>query len=220
MLLLPSQIDRLWAFWQAANPDSWFPKPRPGAKIAENQKDLLPFYKSKTASGTGQFWNSDDSRYTKAFGYVYDDFAKISKPGKEGMKAYLRQNYEWGTRIPRSPNFDPIPERMKPLPVEERFFFQKKPAPAHRMAAAIPPLHAPILAQTAAAGQKVLATATETVSSAAGAAVASVQAVAGGGPQAAAAPPKIDADFDREWYVDSRVKRYVALIPYYPPIQE
>ena len=70
-LVLNSNVDRLFAIWQAIhpkeqNPKHWFKSPKDG------RKELKPFRKDKA----GTYWNSDDVYDTTKLGYTYSDLPK------------------------------------------------------------------------------------------------------------------------------------------------
>ncbi|ETS87554.1 hypothetical protein PFICI_01382 [Pestalotiopsis fici W106-1] len=71
-----ANIDRLFAMWQVVYNESWLEPtqailPTRTIRTGDNQtslSDLTPFYRNET-----QFWNSDDVRDHKVFGYSYAD---------------------------------------------------------------------------------------------------------------------------------------------------
>ncbi|KAK1830571.1 hypothetical protein QBC39DRAFT_353383 [Podospora conica] len=216
------QVDRVWALWQAFHPNEWFPRPSNPSTLAENKKDLLPFYKARTGVGKGTFYNSDDSRTTEAFGYIYDDFVGVKPNDQAALRARVDGKYLWSSRTPTHPAITAPPEDMRPLPVRSTYFFSKPPAAAGGLSAR-------------------LATAASTVSHLASDAAASASAtlsaahfpainlhaqhvLGGAAPPPKDTPPttttaptpaaKISPTFDREWYVDSVVKRAAANGPF------
>jgi tyrosinase len=75
-------VDRLFAMWQALNPDSWV-TPYPAlmnsyttsvGQIQDVNTSLTPFY----ASSDGTFYNSDMVRNEKRLGYSYAEVANIT----------------------------------------------------------------------------------------------------------------------------------------------
>lgn len=75
-------VDRLFAMWQALNPDSWV-IPAPAlmnsyttslGQIQDSKTNLTPFY----ATADGGFYNSDMVRDPKALGYSYAEVADFS----------------------------------------------------------------------------------------------------------------------------------------------
>lgn len=79
MLMVCSNVDRLWDIWQALNPNAYVIDKITSSQdsnffIAANTRinpktDLKPFY---DASATG-FWNPAGVQYTKPFGYAYPE---------------------------------------------------------------------------------------------------------------------------------------------------
>lgn len=231
-----TQVDRVWALWQAFHPDQWFPRPGANA-LAENKKDLLPFYKARTGVGKGTFYNSDDSRTTEAFGYIYDDFVGVKPNDQAALRTRVDTKYLWSSRTPAHPTITNPPEDMKPLPVRSTHFFSKRPAttPATAAAAATAPGVSSRLATAAASISHLASDAAAAATTAASTFSAAhfpalnlhAQHVLGGPtpppvapketpPTATTSPtpPKISPTFDREWYIDSVVKRAAANGPF------
>lgn len=75
---MDSNIDRLFAIWQAIHPrtepNHWF------KNEADGQKDLKPFRRNKA----GDYWKSDDVYDTTKLGYTYPDLLKIHPSGGHG----------------------------------------------------------------------------------------------------------------------------------------
>ena len=207
---LYSQVDRLWAFWQAFHPEEWFPKPEVG-QLAEEKKDLLPFYKSRSGPGNGTFFNSDDSRETEHFGYIYDDFVGVDKNDLPALRKHIDDKYIWASRTPSHPRITEPPSNMIPLNVRStQFFLNETNGSAKHSRRAANPTDSSTADGGAIANSK-------TVGSAGlpGAFISSVQSTVQSIPMklqsvltaTAQNPPKIDSKFDREWYVDSVVER-------------
>ncbi|KAF5987868.1 Tyrosinase [Fusarium coicis] len=112
------QIDRVFAIWQAANDepgkDHWFneldPKDQPLGKA-----DLEPFRKSVLENKEKQYWNSDMTRKTTDFGYIYSDLAN----GQTGdtVRKEFREKYEWSRRTTATRAFATPPKDMRPIQV-------------------------------------------------------------------------------------------------------
>lgn len=186
-------------------------------QLAENKKDLLPFYKSRTGSGNGIFFNSDDTKTTQFFGYVYDDFVGIKDGDVQTLRKQIDEKYIWASRTPAHPNITDPPLNMRPLNVRSTYFFSKAPEASTRLfAKASGPTVSSASGGAVApnTGKADFVGVANTVTSKLEAAIESVPAhvhnVTSGGRDAVAtslAPTKIDSKFDREWYVDSVVNR-------------
>lgn len=208
---LHSQVDRLWAFWQAFHPKEWFPKPQVG-QLAENHKDLLPFYKSRSGPGKGIFYSSDDSKATEPFGYVYDDFVGIDPSDIPALRKQIDNKYTWASRTPAHPNFTEPPSNMLPLKVRSTYFFSQETTngSANFSRKAAKPTDSSTAHGSAVADSK----AGESAGLASGF-ISSVQSTLESVPiklqsvlaTTSETSPKIDSTFDREWYVDSVVQR-------------
>jgi len=186
-------------------------------QLAENRKDLLPFYKSRTGPGNGTFFNSDDTKTTQLFGYVYDDFVGIKDSDVQTLRKHIDEKYVWASRTPAHPNFTDPPLNMRPLNVRSTYFFSKAlKAPTQVVAMVSGPTISSTNGATVGAntGKADFAGVANTVTSSLKAAVESVPAhvhnITSGGRDTMAtslASTKIDSKFDREWYVDSVVNR-------------
>ncbi len=185
--------------------------------MAENKKDLLPFYKSRTGLGNGTFFNSDDSRTTEVFGYIYDDFVGIKDGDIQALRKQIDEKYVWASRTPVHPNFTDPQSNMRPLNVRSTYFFSKTlQATTQLFAMTSGPATSSTNGENIAtdAGKADFASVANTVTSrlqaVAEAVPAHVQKVIGIGRDTMATPlasTKIDSKFDREWYVDSVVNR-------------
>ncbi|PSN64506.1 Di-copper centre-containing protein [Corynespora cassiicola Philippines] len=79
-----TNVDRIFAMWQALNPDSYVepvrnPNPTfttPGNSIGDAKSPLTPFHKDTS----GTFWNSEDVRSTTTFGYTYPELSSSDTP--------------------------------------------------------------------------------------------------------------------------------------------
>jgi tyrosinase len=123
------QIDRLFAIWQACNPEVWFPTD-PGevdnltrrGVYWDPTEPLLPF-RNKTKDlanpkDKAGFWNSNASQSVKAFGYTYGDVE-----ASPVLKTF-EDNYSWFTRKNRGDKFQPCPSNMRPLDMTKAQIFQ------------------------------------------------------------------------------------------------
>ena len=86
---MDSNIDRYFAIWQAAHPNSWFD----GENKDLADQDLLPFFSPKGQDPRG-FWTSNSARHTTKFGYTYEDV--LSNPN-ETVENFERK-HEWSLR--------------------------------------------------------------------------------------------------------------------------
>ncbi|KAF2024105.1 Di-copper centre-containing protein [Setomelanomma holmii] len=202
-----ANIDRYWALWAAMHPNSWFPPPSKAGDQPENQKDLLPFYKTRETAGTGTYHDSDDAKTTEFYGYYYDDFE--GSPNKEALWENFVKKYEWSTRTPLHLQFTAPPAEM---------------ADSHK-AVKTSPFFQPARSVSKAANHVGGGSAASTIGSLIERGTESVAATGVPIPLKASSVPqeesvisaptttaatKIDANFDREWYIDSRVLRSAA----------
>ncbi|KAH7403824.1 hypothetical protein BKA64DRAFT_461089 [Cadophora sp. MPI-SDFR-AT-0126] len=211
------QVDRLWAFWQAFHPKEWFPEPEVG-QLAEEKKDLLPFYKSRSGPGNGIFFNSDDSRETEPFGYIYDDFVGVDTSDLPALRKHIDDKYIWASRTPSHPRITEPPSNMIPLNVRSTQFFLKETNGSAKLSrrAANP------TDSSTADGGAIADSKTGESAGLPGTFISSVQSTVQSVPMkpqsvltaTAQNPPEIDSKFDREWYVDSVVKRAAANGPF------
>lgn len=84
-------VDRLYALWQALNPDAWI-DPQVArinsyttsvGDVLDSSSDLTPFY----ASSNGTFWNSDMLRDPAALGYTYPEISEMSFSNRSSISA-------------------------------------------------------------------------------------------------------------------------------------
>lgn len=84
-------VDRLYALWQALNPDSWI-LPQAAREnsyttsvgdILDGSTDLTPFY----AYSNGTFWNSDMLRDPAVLGYTYPEISEMSFSNRSSISA-------------------------------------------------------------------------------------------------------------------------------------
>lgn len=115
LTIVHSQIDRLFAIWQAANGDEhWF------NELPEDEQgfatiDLTPFRKSVSETNEKTYWTSNLSRRTTDFGYTYPDLAN----GQTGdtVRKEFREKYEWARRTTAKPFLGTPPDNMRPIQV-------------------------------------------------------------------------------------------------------
>lgn len=147
----------------------------------ESQKDLLPFYNE----AKGKFFTSDDTKDSKALGYIYDDFVSSSS-----LMQRLKDKYDWIRVKPSDAGVSQPKEFMQPLydKVHASYFMTglKNPKTITN------PVPRPVPS-----GRR-------------GRALASMSLAAANIPN----PPKVDPVFDREWYVDSEVLRSAGNSPF------
>ncbi|KAF7562627.1 hypothetical protein G7046_g1502 [Stylonectria norvegica] len=94
-----AMTDRLVAMWQILNPSAWMTPMAAGetsfttlkGDIQQADTPLTPFY----ASADGVFWNSDMSRSTEAFGYIYADTDPSTIGGQDIQQALVRKITNW-----------------------------------------------------------------------------------------------------------------------------
>jgi hypothetical protein len=189
-----SNIDRYWALWQYLHPDKWFPKAASGSK-PESEKSLYPFYKERTGPGAGSFYDSDATKSTEALGYIYDDFEGFVGDTAAFWQLY-KKNYIWQIRLPNNPDFNNIPEGMKPIVFNETpFSVNHVRNVSHRM-----------VSKMVSASQDAASNVIEPAQRVAQQAPLLHDTV----PIALAPAPDsvpVEKKFNREWYVDTSVKR-------------
>ncbi|KAF2820959.1 hypothetical protein CC86DRAFT_427058 [Ophiobolus disseminans] len=147
-------------------------------------KDLLPFYKTRSGPGSGTYHNSNDAKTTEAYEYFYDDFE--CNPNATTLWNKFTAQYEWSTRTPQHPQFTDPPKSMVPLDVQATQFSQKSLKPINPVVKAAGFLTSGVSAEAGPIASQ---------------AQALIQKVSPAMRQAT--PAKINAKFDREWYVDS-----------------
>ena len=154
------------------HPDKWFPKVTSGSK-AESEKSLYPFYKERTGPGAGTFYDSEATKSTETLGYTYDDFEGFTGDATAFWQRY-KKNYIWQIRLPDNPDFNKIPDGMKPIVFHETPFYTKLVHNvSHRVAQQAPLLRESVPIAVAPAPDSV----------------------------------PVEKKFNREWYVDTSVKR-------------
>lgn len=99
-----SNIDRIWAIWQALNPDKWFTEGRVGVfdqktiglpEVITNKTPLRPFHKDQH----GATWISDEVRDLSQLGYSYPELQPWlpeyrSSDGNFSSVSYQRKIFE------------------------------------------------------------------------------------------------------------------------------
>ncbi|KAK7753914.1 hypothetical protein SLS62_004012 [Diatrype stigma] len=170
------QVDRLFAIWQAVHDNT------PGNWFSESSKAEGPLYPARKQPGNtdADFWNSNDSRNTIAFGYTYPETAGTP----EQVLAKFNAMYEWS--IPLNTNLTSVvaPKEMEPIDVLKTQFFQFEGEAGPEAA---------ILSEITALG-----TVPELENR--------VQAMALSPPgQAQTVVP--DKEFSREWFIDDKIQR-------------
>lgn len=202
-------IDRYFALWQLANPEDpkhperWFPKPMPAETVIpvpggkavpatyDGDKPLWPFYRERTSKGVGKYWTADLVRNTEALGYVYDDVARMKtmNPAPKSVGDYMRMRYNFATRTPDFSVLGDSTMRQLYDKVKDSPFFKPEKNLVAPPAAGKPPVVSHRMAAMAAPASELH------FSSA---------------PAPPMAPNPIDPIFDRDWYIDSKVKRMAA----------
>ncbi len=194
LISLDSNVDRLFAIWQALHPRQWFPPPgkdRKGRPLKpDNEKDLLPFYKYRSELGW-IYYDSDWVRDTEKLGYTYPDIDGLRNPSTIWSGVYYR--YIWSVRRASSSRFSSPPPDMMPLKLNRAQVF-KYPDGSSRTTA-LEPLHSAarvIYKRVTSSGSDTFVTESR-------------------GIQSEAHKPEPDNEinphFDREWFIDNVVKR-------------
>ena len=109
-LPLYSQIDRLFAIWQASHDgkrNSWF------RRQAEAEKPLLPFARPRNSAGR-PYWDSNSSRSCENFGYSYPDILSLRGVTSD-IGERFRQKYIWSLPRRDSRERGRIPDDLRPL---------------------------------------------------------------------------------------------------------
>lgn len=202
---LYSNVDRIFAIWQATHPSAWFPPPGRDARgkplKAENEKDLLPFYKLKCELGP-IFYDSDWARDTESFGYTYPDLEGSRDPRAIWRGVYHK--YIWSIRSAPSSRFSPPPSDMKPINLNKAQVFQYPGASSNSRGAAVETQDTTVRIVY----RRVLSSSSDSSSTSR----VSFQDYG----DAPAADNDIEPHFDRTWYIDNIVKRFVSHRPSLP----
>jgi len=83
---MDSDIDRLFAIYQALYPTKWVPD----KGEATNQTELWPFLFNTT-----RCWTSDDAKDWTLLGFAVPGNGLLDPDGKATLEKYLRENYYW-----------------------------------------------------------------------------------------------------------------------------
>ena len=108
-------VDRLLAIYHAINPSVWWPSEIERTDPPSDSQ-LYPFRKAKTATST-EWWTSDTSKETTAFGYSY---AELGLGDADTIAEEMAKRYRW-SRL-RPPPASP-PNEMKVIDVTGSPFF-------------------------------------------------------------------------------------------------
>ena len=140
-----SQIDRLFAIWQAVNPDHWF-QDLPRDQKLKGSDPLLPFRKFPLNTDPKErYWSSDLAYDIEKFGYSYPDL--IGKKNAEQIRNDFAANYGWSRRLEPYQPFGKPTEDMLPLDLSQAQAFNGLPTPvsgilppviSHRVEAQVP----------------------------------------------------------------------------------
>lgn len=94
-----SNIDRIWAIWQALNPDKWFTEGRLGEfdqktiglpEVITNKTPLRPFHKDEH----GTTWTPDEVRDLLQFGYSYPELQPWLPEYRSSDGSFSSQSYQ------------------------------------------------------------------------------------------------------------------------------
>lgn len=129
-----SQVDRLFAIWQAANPDGgdgkahdgkdyWFKQLKSDKEQKLAGEPLYPFRRAaKTVDEKDRYWTPDRARDTRTFGYEYADTA--GKNSRKEVREGFARKYGWSTRRGVNQPLQRPPKEMLPLDVCKAQVFQ------------------------------------------------------------------------------------------------
>jgi hypothetical protein len=128
MLIMTSNIDRIFAVWQAAHDgteDGWFSEEN--KSIADEY--LVPFIREPVVEPgvTPKCWTANESREVATFGYTYEDIAGLEKGHAKEVQDKWRSKYEWARRLknPKSGAPWPLPPPdFRPLNLSKSQFFR------------------------------------------------------------------------------------------------
>jgi hypothetical protein len=192
-----SNVDRIFAIWQATHPTAWFPPPGRDARgkplKPENEKDLLPFYKMRCELGP-IYYDSDWARDTESFGYTYPDLDGLRNPRTIWSEVYHR--YIWSIRSASSSRFSTPPSDMRPLNLNKAQVFQYSGSNSRGAVEPLDPMPRIVYRRVLSSGSDTPTTSQRATES------------YGSSP---AADNDIDPHFDRTWYIDNIVKRFATL---------
>jgi len=123
------------AIWQSVHPNSWFSDDRVDLRVFQ-RRDLLPFRNQKKPTST--YYNSDNARKTKDFGYTYPE---CEVGNADAVLAEYVRKYNWATRTENSrEQAGTPPADMVPLDLSKAAVYQpiRPSVPAAAMAAIAP----------------------------------------------------------------------------------
>jgi len=81
-----SNIDRLFALYQALYPKKWIPS----TGSQNGTQPLYPFRK-----GDGNYWTSDQTKDFNKLGYAIPGAGKSDNDRKADVEKYITEHYEW-----------------------------------------------------------------------------------------------------------------------------
>lgn len=119
----------MFAVWQASHdeyPGDWFN----GEHKSLAAENLLPFLTSPLAGKNPVCWTSDQSRYTRDFGYTYPEIAGIEKGHAKKVQELWSNMYSWARRLKvqeLGETWPSPPSKLKPLDLSGSQFFQGIP---------------------------------------------------------------------------------------------
>lgn len=118
-----SQIDRLFAIWQAVNPEHWFDE-LPSSQRALADDILLPFRKDPlTTDKKSRYWTSNQARDPEVLGYTYPDIAD-KKKSVDQLRTDFAAKYGWSRRLTPFQHFGQPPADMQPLDLSKAQVYQ------------------------------------------------------------------------------------------------
>lgn len=118
-----SQIDRLFAIWQAVNPEHWFNE-LPASQRALADDVLLPFRKYPlTKDKKTRYWTSNQARDPEVLGYTYPDIAD-KKKSVDQLRTDFAAKYGWSRRLTPFQHFGQPPADMQPLDLSKAQVYQ------------------------------------------------------------------------------------------------
>ena len=122
ILTIDSNIDRIFAIWQAVNPSYKWPsdKELEQYKIKERETDeLVPF--RAPINSESEFWSSRSVREVKNFGYNYAELAEYPDPKALLLNTFKR--YAWSMQLFENLGMT-IPAEMEPIDLHDALVFK------------------------------------------------------------------------------------------------